>query len=111
MQVRAKEIEPAESIVEVELEKFLGWYKAHQEAALIKALKQKFETYRRTMLQKLYLKMPHLALDESKHLEKFSRNLINKALHPYIMKLKDPAFKADESLNRQLKEIFNLSIE
>jgi glutamyl-tRNA reductase len=107
--IRLKELEPAQEIVEAEFEKYLRWYYAHKNSAVIRALKDKFEAYHKFMLQKLAQSLPHLSEDEHKSLEKISKSLTNKILHTYLMKLKEPDFKADESFSRHLTEVFNLA--
>ncbi len=85
------EIERVELIVEEEVERFLGWWRALDAVPVISALREQAESVRRKELDKALRKLPNLSEEERARVESMTRAIINKMLHQPVTRLKTSA--------------------
>lgn len=80
---RGSEVGRAESIVDEELEKFLAWQRSRGAIPTLVALRQRFETIRRSELQRLEPKLAQLPPEARERVEEITRLIVEKLLiHP-----------------------------
>ncbi len=77
---RASEISRAESIVAEEVDKFGGWLRSRGVIPTVVALRQRFESIRRSELQRLDFKMAALPPEARSRVDEITRLLVEKLL-------------------------------
>ncbi len=85
LEKRAQEVPRAEKIIEEELEKFENWRHSLKVTPTIIALRRQFEEVRQVELEK---HRHRVGEEEFAHLDRVTRGLINKLLHPPTTHLK-----------------------
>lgn len=88
IQDREKEARKAESIVQQEVVKFVGWYQSLGFTPTIAALRNKFEEIRQKELEKTFSRLPNLSDREKNSLDALTSAIINKILHDPLSLLK-----------------------
>ena len=84
---REREAEAAQTIIETEAQTFLGWLKSLESVPLIRGLQERMEQIRREELEKArYLK--GLSGEDAEAVERFSRALMKRFMHPTLQALK-----------------------
>ena len=106
---RASEITRAESIVGEEVDKFGGWLRSRGVIPTVVALRQRFETIRKSELQRLEFKLSALQPDARARVDEVTRLIIEKLLLTPTEQLKSLADAENgaayaEAVNR----LFNL---
>jgi len=80
---RGSEVGRAEQIVDEELQKFLSWQRSRGAIPTVVALRQRFETIRRSELQRLEPKLAQLPPEARERVEEITRLIVEKLLiHP-----------------------------
>jgi glutamyl-tRNA reductase len=77
---RASEIGRAEAIVSEELDKFATWFRSRGAIPTVVALRQRFETIRRTELERLAFKLSSLPPDARARVDEVTRLIVEKLL-------------------------------
>lgn len=91
LEKRREEVPAAESIISAETESFLGWYASLDVVPLIRALRDHGEAVRRQEVEKLLRRLPHLAEEDREHVQRLTRQLLNKLLHGPTARLREAA--------------------
>ena len=94
LQRRGQEVGRVEAIVEEELGRFLGWWRAMDATPTIIDLRGQAEAIRRRELSKALHKLPSLGEADHAVLEAMSRSIVKKLLHRPITSLKERASDA-----------------
>jgi glutamyl-tRNA reductase len=83
LQKRTAEVVRAEQIVDEEVQKFANWQRSREAVPTIVALRQHFETVRRSELERLEPKMAALSPEARARVDEITRLIIEKLLlHP-----------------------------
>jgi glutamyl-tRNA reductase len=77
---RASEVNRAEAIVDEELEKFSTWFRSRGAIPTVVALRQRFETIRRSELERLAFKLSALSPEARGRVEEVTRLIVEKLL-------------------------------
>ena len=77
---RAAEVERAESIVNEEVTKFMAWQRSRSAVPTVVALRQRFESIRRSELQRLEGKLGALSPDARARVDEVTRLIVEKLL-------------------------------
>jgi glutamyl-tRNA reductase len=85
---RENEAGRAEAIVQEEVARFVGWYRALSFTPTVVALRNKFEDIRRKELEKVFSRLPHLSDREKNSLDALTSAIVNKILHEPLTFLK-----------------------
>lgn len=88
---RKKEVPAAEEIIAAEVEAFLSWYASLDVVPLIRALRDQGEAVRREEVEKALRRLSHLPEEDREHVERLTRQLLNKLLHGPTSRLRDAA--------------------
>ncbi len=104
---RRLEIPKAETIIEEELDRFIGTISLLEAGPTIKALREKFEAVRTDELDRNRGKLDDRAFAT---IDEMSRRMINRLLHEPIVSLKDSGDDATDSLARveMIRKVFGL---
>jgi glutamyl-tRNA reductase len=86
--VREREAQKAETIVEVELESFWRWLSGLELVPAIKDIRANIERLREAELQRHHAWLASLPPDQRAHIESLSRGIINKILHQILSELR-----------------------
>lgn len=85
---RKKESEQAKTLLEEEAQTLLGWLKSLESVPLIRAIQEQSETWRKDELEKARRYMKGLTDEQQEMVERFSRSLMKRFLHPTLRTLK-----------------------
>ena len=77
---RENEVAHAEAIVSEEIDRFAGWFRSRGAVPTIVALRQRFETIRRTELERLDFKLASLSPDARARVDEVTHLIIEKLL-------------------------------
>ena len=88
IQKRGAEVNRAEQIVEEEVRKFATWHRSREAVPTIVALRQRFETIRKSELERLEPKLATLPPDARQRVDEITHLLIEKLLHHPTEQLK-----------------------
>jgi glutamyl-tRNA reductase len=77
---RASEVERAEHIVEEEVQKFAAWFRSRGAIPTVVALRERFETIRRSELERLEFKMSSLPPDARARVDEITHLIVEKLL-------------------------------
>jgi glutamyl-tRNA reductase len=80
LQRRASEVAKAETIVGEETEKFAAWFRSRGAVPTIVALRQRFETIRRSELERLEFKLGALPAESRTRVDEITRLIVEKLL-------------------------------
>src|SRR5258708_30888354 len=106
---RTKEAALAESIIEVEVERFQARLQTLQVVPTIVSLQDHFETIRQAELDRVRGRLGQLSPEQEQAVEVLSRGIVNKILHTPITQLKSAAAGPDvTTLIEAFKKLFNL---
>ena len=89
LQVRKKEAEKAEAIIDEEVVNYREWYNTLEVVPTIVSLREKMEGIIRRELAKSGSWMENLTEEERKNIEGLANSIINKVLHDPITGLKE----------------------
>ena len=89
LQIRKKEAEKAEAIIDEEVSHYQKWYNTLEVVPTIVSLREKMEGIIRGELAKSAAWMENLTEEERKNIEGFANSIINKVLHDPITGLKE----------------------
>jgi glutamyl-tRNA reductase len=89
LQIRKKEAEKAEAIIDEEVSHYREWYNTLEVVPTIVSLREKMEGIIRGELAKSGAWMENLTEEERKNIEGFANSIINKILHDPITGLKE----------------------
>ncbi|MDX8403936.1 MAG: glutamyl-tRNA reductase [Mariprofundaceae bacterium] len=116
---RKKESEQAKSLLEEEVQSLLGWLKSLESVPLIRTIQEQSDLIRKEELEKASRYMKGLSEDQQEMVERFSRALMKRFLHPTLRTLKTlpddiegdllmgaarRLFNAEQALPKQSKE-------
>jgi len=85
---RKKESEQAKALLEEEARALLGWLKSLESVPLIRAIQEQSESWRKDELEKADKYMKGLNEEQQEMVERFSRALMKRFLHPTLRTLK-----------------------
>jgi len=85
---RLKEAELAKALLEEEAQAFLSWLKSLESVPLIRAIQEQSETWRKDELEKASRYMKGLNEEQQEMVDRFSRALMKRFLHPTLRTLK-----------------------
>lgn len=106
---RAEHIEPAERIIEEQLDGFREWLAARDVADTIRLLKERADLIRRGELEWALPKLPGLSPSERQVVERFSARLVNKLLHTLTVRLRETASgEGADCLGEHVLQVFDL---
>lgn len=106
---RKKEAERAESIIEVEVERFQVRLQTLHVVPTIVSLQDQFETIRQAELDRARGRLGKLSLEQEAAIEALSRGIVNKILHTPIRSLKSAAAGPEiATLIDSFRKIFDL---
>ncbi len=88
---RRSEVELAERIIAEGLESFDAWYRARSVVPLIRALRGRAEDVRQRELRRARRLLRDLSDEEFEAIDRLTRQLFNKLLHPPTARLRDAA--------------------
>jgi glutamyl-tRNA reductase len=88
LQKRGSEVGRAEDIVEEEVAKFATWHRSREAVTTIVALRQRFETIRKSELERLDFKLAALPPEARQRVDEITRLLVEKLLHQPTEQLK-----------------------
>lgn len=116
---RKKESEQARALLKIEADALLTWLKSLESVPLIRAIQEQSDLMRKEELEKASRYMKGLSEDQQEMVERFSRALMKRFLHPTLRTLKTlpddiegdllmgaarRLFDAEKSLPKQSKE-------
>lgn len=87
---RVAEIDAAEAVVCIEVEKFMAWWASQRIVPTIRALRERAEEIRAAELERTLARLPHLGPSEQAAIGALSAAIVNKLLHSPITSLKNP---------------------
>ncbi|MBI3953056.1 MAG: glutamyl-tRNA reductase [Chloroflexi bacterium] len=99
LHARQREVARVEAIVDAEVERFLGWYRALDVEPIIAALRAKVEEVRQEELARALRRLAHLAPQDQAQIDALTMSIINKILHQHFEYLKS---EGDVELVRNL---------
>jgi glutamyl-tRNA reductase len=106
---RASEVAQAETIVGEEVEKFAGWLRSRGAIPTVVALRQRFETIRRSELERL-LKSSNLTPDQRARVDEITRLIVEKLLLTPTEQLKaTPDAETIGAYSEALTRLFSLN--
>ncbi len=88
---RRAEVPVAERIVLDAVDEFWSWYATLDVVPVIRELRGRAETLRRIEVEKALRKLDHLAPDDRAAVERLTRQILNKVLHPPTVRLREAA--------------------
>ena len=86
---RQREAQRAQTLLEREVEKFVGRLKQLEVVPTIVSLREKLEAIRRAELERALARLPGAAEDTRRVMDALSQAIVNKVLHAPMAKLKD----------------------
>ena len=110
IQVRSKEAEKAEQIVDEEIDSFLKWNASLSATPTILALRNMAEGIRKSELEKTLKKLGPMEEDRIKAIDNLTVSIVNKLIHPPTASLKSEEEDKEQMLDI-VQKIFNLEIE
>src|ERR1041384_7242758 len=109
---RKQEAEQAESIIAMEVERFVARLKTLHVVPTIVSLQDHFETIRQAELERVRRRLGELSPEQENAFEALSHGIVNKILHTPITQLKTAAAGGEAtSLIDAFKKLFNLQIK
>jgi glutamyl-tRNA reductase len=109
---RAAEVERAESIVNDEVTKFMGWQRSRSAVPTVVALRQRFESIRRSELQRLEGKLGALSPDARARVDEVTRLIVEKLLLEPTEQLKAlPDEETQAAYTEAVNRLFRLQEE
>ena len=109
---RAAEVERAESIVNDEVTKFMAWQRSRSAVPTVVALRQRFESIRRSELQRLEGKLGALTPDARARVEEVTRLIVEKLLLEPTEQLKAlPDEETQAAYTEAVNRLFRLQDE
>jgi glutamyl-tRNA reductase len=109
---RAAEVEHAESIVNEEVTKFMGWQRSRSAVPTVVALRQRFETIRRSELQRLEGKLGGLSPEARARVDEVTRLIVEKLLLEPTEQLKAlPDEETQAAYTEAVNRLFRLQDE
>ena len=105
---RAAEVERAESIVNEEVTKFMAWQRSRSAVPTVVALRQRFESIRRSELQRLEGKLGALSPDARARVDEVTRLIVEKLLLEPTEQLKAlPDEETQAAYTEAVNRLFN----
>ena len=95
LQRRASEVAKAEAIVSEETDKFTAWFRSRAAVPTIVALRQRFESIRRSELERLDFKLAALPSESRTRVDEITRLIVEKLLLTPTEQLKSAGDDAD----------------
>jgi glutamyl-tRNA reductase len=109
---RAAEVEHAESIVNEEVTKFMAWQRSRGAVPTVVALRQRFETIRRSELQRLEGKLGGLSPEARARVDEVTRLIVEKLLLEPTEQLKAlPDEETQAAYTEAVNRLFRLQDE
>jgi glutamyl-tRNA reductase len=109
---RAAEVERAESIVNEEVTKFMAWQRSRSAVPTVVALRQRFESIRRSELQRLEGKLGALSPDARARVDEVTRLIVEKLLLEPTEQLKAlPDEETQAAYTEAVNRLFKLQDE
>jgi glutamyl-tRNA reductase len=109
---RAAEVERAESIVNDEVTKFMAWQRSRSAVPTVVALRQRFESIRRSELQRLEGKLGALPPDARARVDEVTRLIVEKLLLEPTEQLKAlPDEETQAAYTEAISRLFRLQDE
>ena len=109
---RKKEAERAESIIEIEVERFQTRLQTLHVVPTIVSLQDQFETIRQAELDRVRGRLGKLSPEQDAAIEALSRGIVNKILHTPIRSLKSAAAGPEiTTLIESFRKIFDLQVK
>ncbi|MGB6975092.1 MAG: glutamyl-tRNA reductase [Terracidiphilus sp.] len=108
MEERGRHAGDAESLVEVEVERFHMRRRAVNVAPAIAALQNRAEEIRLAEMRRLQARMGALTAEQAAVVDSLTRGLVNKFLHPHMQALKQAARENDTARIEALCEAWSL---
>jgi len=109
---RAAEVERAESIVNDEVTKFMAWQRSRSAVPTVVALRQRFESIRRSELQRLEGKLGALTPDARARVDEVTRLIVEKLLLEPTEQLKAlPDEETQAAYTEAVNRLFRLQDE
>lgn len=102
---RLEEVKRAEEIIQEEAEKFLMWQAALRAAPAIASIRSKAEQIRRQELEKTLIKLQDLPEENKRAIRQMTIAMVNRLLHPPMMRLKEGALNGQPEADRYIKEV------
>ncbi len=109
-QVRNREAEKAEKIVDAEIEAFLKWQASLSSVPAIVALREKAEAIRKEEVEKTMRKLGGLKQEEIQAVEALTNSIVNKLIHPPTAALKSEMEDKDVMVEI-IKRLYNLDVK
>jgi len=88
VELREQEAEQANQIIEQEAASFLGWLKSLESVPLIRSIQQRMDIQRREEMKKALRYMKDFDAEQIEAVERFSRALMKRYMHPTLRTLK-----------------------
>jgi glutamyl-tRNA reductase len=88
---REAELPRAEAIIEEEIENYWRWYSGLRAVPFIRQLRERAEDLRQVEVDRVLAKLDHLSERDRKHVERLSRDLLNKLLHHPTARMREAA--------------------
>jgi glutamyl-tRNA reductase len=88
---RQAELPRAKEIIEEEIENFWRWYSGLRAVPFIRRLRERAEDLRQVEVERALAKLDHLSDRDRKHVERLSRDLLNKLLHHPTARMREAA--------------------
>jgi glutamyl-tRNA reductase len=106
---RQKAVQEAETILREEVDRLCHWLNTLELVPTIVGLREKFENIREAEMAKFLAKNPHLGEKEHKKVDRLTRDIMAKLLHPPSANLKNIQRDTDRfEFARMLNELFSL---
>jgi glutamyl-tRNA reductase len=91
MELRRKEAEKIESMIEEEMKAYQQWYKTLGVSPVIRALQERSAAIHQETMESLFNKLPDLDEREMKVIRKLTKSIVNQMLHDPINRIKEMA--------------------
>lgn len=109
---RASEVQRAEAIISEEVEKFASWLRSRSAIPTVVALRERFESIRRSELQRLESKLSALGPDARERVDEITHLIVEKLLLTPTEQLKHAGdSEAMETYTEALTRLFGLGSE
>jgi glutamyl-tRNA reductase len=109
-QVRNREAEKAEKIVDAEIEAFVKWQVSLSAVPAIVALREKAEAIRKEEVEKTMRKLGGLKQEEIQAVKALTNSIVNKLIHPPTAALKSEMEDKDVMVEI-IKRLYNLDVK
>ena len=106
---RASEVTRAETIVDEEVAKFAAWFRSRGAVPTIVALRQRFESIRRSELERLDFKLSALSPDARARVEEITHLIVEKLLLTPTEQLKSSDAESVAAFTEALTRLFSLA--